>query len=253
MSDISGVQGSSAGVGGGVNLKDEKEVKDYLDNLGVEYRFGCYHERSPASCHLLGDYLEGIKKDFAKAFRIYQTNCDEHNHGHSCHKVGGYRYIGKACSKDPDLAYDYFRKACDSGYYTSCLNVGLLDSAAMGSRGYERKSPPDPSVARDSYKKACDYGDVNGGQAESCHRYASMFIKGTKGACEKNMEEAFKYSLKACELGNMAGCVNVSMMYAKGEGTEKNPVVAKEYGDIASEMMAQFRQEQARQKFQQEM
>ena len=56
---------------------------------------------------------------------------------------------------------------------------------------------------------------MNGGQAEACHRYAAMFIKvpdtrlqpdcyngyifnvqGTKGACEKNMEEAFKYSLK---------------------------------------------------------
>ena len=61
------------------------------------------------------------------------------------------------------------------------------------------------------------------------------------------MEEAFKYSLKvclllllplpllplllllqACELGNMAGCVNISMMYAKGEGVDKNPVAAKE-------------------------
>ena len=41
------------------------------------------------------------------------------------------------------------------------------------------------------------------------------------------MVEAFKYSLKACELGNMGGCVNVSMMYSKGEGTDKNPVAAK--------------------------
>ena len=74
-------------------------------------------------------------------------------------------------------------------------------------------------------RKACYLGSVNGGQAEACHRYAAMFIKvatlscirilysnphslwrfnflshylfqGTKGACEKNMEEAFKYSLK---------------------------------------------------------
>ena len=65
-------------------------------------------------------------------------------------------------------------------------------------------------------------------------------FQGTKGACEKNMEEAFKYSLKvrvalqrlnkslrgyfailivklplqACELGNMAGCVNVSTFHS---------------------------------------
>ncbi len=29
------------------NLKDEAEVKEYLENLGTEYRFGCYHEKKP--------------------------------------------------------------------------------------------------------------------------------------------------------------------------------------------------------------
>ena len=33
--------------------------------------------------------------------------------------------------------------------------------------------------------------------------------------------------MSACELGNLGGCVNVSMMYSKGEGTDKNPVAAK--------------------------
>ena len=29
-----------------VDLKDEDEVKDYLERLGVEYRFGCYYEKN---------------------------------------------------------------------------------------------------------------------------------------------------------------------------------------------------------------
>ena len=33
--------------------------------------------------------------------------------------------------------------------------------------------------------------------------------------------------MSACELGNLGGCVNISMMYSKGEGTDKNPVAAK--------------------------
>jgi len=33
--------------GRGVDLKNEEEVREYLENLGVEYRFGCYHEKSP--------------------------------------------------------------------------------------------------------------------------------------------------------------------------------------------------------------
>ena len=64
--------GSSAGVGSGVDLKDSEEVKDYIENLGIEYRFGCYHEKDPKACHLLGDYWESIKKDFNKALKIYR-------------------------------------------------------------------------------------------------------------------------------------------------------------------------------------
>ena len=34
--------------------------------------------------------------------------------------------------------------------------------------------------------------------------------------------------MQACELGNLGGFVNVSMMYSKGDGIDKNPVAAKE-------------------------
>ena len=44
----------------------------------------------------------------------------------------------------------------------------------------------------DYYRKACDEGNI----AEACHRYSALFIRGTKGACDKNMKEAFTYSLK---------------------------------------------------------
>lgn len=29
------------------DLKDETEVKEYIEKLGVEYRFGCYSEKNP--------------------------------------------------------------------------------------------------------------------------------------------------------------------------------------------------------------
>jgi hypothetical protein len=35
--------------GRGVDLKNAEEVKEYLENLGIEYRFGCYHEKNPKS------------------------------------------------------------------------------------------------------------------------------------------------------------------------------------------------------------
>lgn len=30
-----------------INFEDEKEVKQFLDNLGVEYSFQCYNEKDP--------------------------------------------------------------------------------------------------------------------------------------------------------------------------------------------------------------
>lgn len=30
-----------------VNFKTESEVQEYLKNLGIEYRFGCYSEKKP--------------------------------------------------------------------------------------------------------------------------------------------------------------------------------------------------------------
>ena len=36
-----------AGLQTGVDLKDKEQVKEYLENLGTEYRFHCYHEKDP--------------------------------------------------------------------------------------------------------------------------------------------------------------------------------------------------------------
>ena len=33
--------------GRNVDLTKEEEMKQYLDNLGTEYRFGCYSEKDP--------------------------------------------------------------------------------------------------------------------------------------------------------------------------------------------------------------
>ena len=29
----------------GIDLKNEDEVQEYLERLGIEYRFGCYYEK----------------------------------------------------------------------------------------------------------------------------------------------------------------------------------------------------------------
>lgn len=50
-------------------------------------------------CHLLGDYLESIKKDFDKASKVYRSNCDDYGYGKSCLKFGHYSFLGKGMEK----------------------------------------------------------------------------------------------------------------------------------------------------------
>lgn len=51
----------------------------------------------------------------------------------------------------------------------------------------------------------------------------------------KDMKIAFSFAKKACELKNFMACSNLSQMYAKGEGTEKNMEKSQEYNNKAIE------------------
>ena len=68
---------------------------------------------------------------------------------------------------------------------------------------------------------------------------------------QKNMSEAFTYAMKGCELGHFESCVNVSVMYKKGEGVEANQKLFKRFANIASDIMRQQTEAAERTKFQQ--
>lgn len=88
----------------------------------------------------------------------------------------------------------------------------------------------------------------------ACHYLSGMYISGVPRdptqynphKVEKNknidflikpdMKQAFQFAKKACELGNMFACANVSMMYGKGEGVEKNEEESKKFFKLAKEL-----------------
>lgn len=53
---------------------------------------------------------------------------------------------------------------------------------------------------------------------------------------KSDMKQAFQFAKKACELGNMFACANVSMMYKKGDGVDKNADESKRYFNIAQNL-----------------
>lgn len=226
------------------DLKREEEVKQYVENLGIEYRFGCYKEKNPEACQMLADYLDAIKKDFQKAAKVYKSNCLDYNYGKSCLKIGNYCLLGKGREdRNTNEALTYFEKGCSLGDTTSCLHAGIL-LTATGDVNIKRDVPKGYNYL----KKSCDQRDDLG-----CHYLCGMYISGVpkdpqilnKPGVDKekidylikpDYKQAFQFAMKACEYGNVYGCANVSMMYAKGDGVEKNAELAEKYKKITIEL-----------------
>ncbi|XP_043658396.1 cytochrome c oxidase assembly factor 7 homolog [Drosophila teissieri] len=257
------------------DLKKESDVKEYVDKLGVEYRFGCYSEKKPEACHLLGDYLEGIKKDFEKASKVYKSTCDDYGYAKSCYKYGNYSFLGKGKSGskgDPRVAYEYYEKGCNLNDSDACLHSGLL----LVSRSMPKEIDRNVPKGLEFLTKSCDMNN-----ATACFYLSGMHILGVQKKPEqsavpasagsgtssppagktqlkdsdyivlKDMKKAFQFAHKACELRNMYACANLSQMYARGDGIEKNEKEAEKYKKLALEMQDEVKKQQETLGFQQ--
>ncbi|XP_043496931.1 cytochrome c oxidase assembly factor 7 homolog [Polistes fuscatus] len=210
------------------NLKKPEEVKEYLKNLHIEYKFGCYSEKNPEVCHLLGDFNEAIKKDFKKAGELYKANCDERNYPRSCTKYGEYLIIGRGFKRDINEAYKYLVKACDLNNDSGCLHSGIL--AITDEFDDNRSEQINKGICR--LKKACH--DLNSEKA--CYFLSGLYLKGIKDYVKPNIKEAYKLSVKSCEFGNPYACANVSQMYLRGDGVEKDANLAKLFQQRADQI-----------------
>lgn len=215
-----------AGVPAFYDLKDEKQAKQYLDKVGIEYRFQCYDEKRPDGCHRLGDYLEAFKRDYEKALKVYAKNCSENQYGASCFKLGQYRLLGRMGPKDPTAAFEAYRLGCDSGHGPSCHNAALMCQSGDASTDEKNKFVKAASFL----KRGCDSDDI-----PSCQLLSAYYITGKEGL-ERNMEQAFAFAMKACDRGHMYACGNVARMYKLGEGVAKNEELARQYEKRAKEL-----------------
>ncbi|KAL7639290.1 UNVERIFIED_CONTAM: hypothetical protein RMT77_009779 [Armadillidium vulgare] len=213
-----------------VDFKNEEEVKEYLENIGIEYRFGCFSEKNPSSCHLLADYLEAVKKDYDKAAKVYKNNCDDSSFGKSCYKYGNALFLGRGVKKNLKASLNYYEKGCTGGEANSCLYGGLM---YVSNSKASDEIPKDYKIGMELLQKGCDKDNPT-----SCHYLAGMFISGVKNYLEKDMAKAFQFSLKACDLGNMYACANVSRMYKQGDGVKEDLSKYEEFKKKALEMQS---------------
>lgn len=205
------------GLAGLFDLRDEEQAKEYLNRIGIEYRFQCFHENLPEGCHRLADYLDAFKREYEKARTVYETNCHQNRYGQSCFKFGNYSLLGKAGEKSMEAAYEAFTKGCDYGHYPSCHNAALMHHAGQigGKKDFVKSAA--------LLERGCE-----GGNTPSCQLLSTYFIEGKEGL-DKDMKKAFSFARLACDRGHMYACANLSRMYKLGEGTEKDLELAAKY------------------------
>ncbi|XP_024887146.1 cytochrome c oxidase assembly factor 7 homolog [Temnothorax curvispinosus] len=227
------------------DLKKEEDVKEYLKNLHIEYQFGCYSEKKPEVCHLLGDYYEAVNADMAKAASLYKTTCDQYNYARSCAKFGDFKAIGKGCKKDLPTAYKYMSKSCELNDESGCLHAGVLGTSKNDVGEKDRATQVQAGVRY--LKKACDVYNSD----KACFYLSGIYLGGIEDVIEKNYKEAYKLSLKSCEHGNPYACANLSQMHARGEGAQKNPELAATFKKRAIDLHEELKRVQPELKFHQ--
>ena len=112
--------------------------------------------------------------------------CEEEKNSAACFQMGErYRII----EQDYKTALNFYTKACDAGYMTGCTNGGIL--LVMKGTRYSKEF----KQARKMFTKACEAGED-----PSCFNMGSLFYK------EGRQKKSLQYYLKACDMGNQAGC-----------------------------------------------
>lgn len=122
-----------------------------------------------------------------------------------------------------EKGYEYMKKGCEYGDHVSCANTGIIATSLP--QESEAKGPIDFPLGLKLLDKSCNEYKVE----KACYHLAGLYLNGVPGYLERNTKEAHNISLQACELGNAYACANLSQMYLRGDGVEKNTELAEAF------------------------
>lgn len=208
-------------------MRDEEEVREFLQKLEIEYQFSCYKENNGEGCCLLGEFMQAVRSDFRRATLAFKKGCDKHDHPKACFKYGGDLFRGRGgLKRDFGKALEYQKKACELGWKEGC--------AIAGQQLDEDGPHKDPVAAMEYFKKSCDMNLDQG-----CVSASSMYHQGREGL-PKDLEKSLHYAVRACDMGHMQSCANAAFLYKTGQGAEKSEIMATKYRNKALELRQQY-------------
>jgi TPR repeat protein len=97
------------------------------------------------------------------------------------------------------------------------LNAGICLNDGIGGL------PMNKSESLVYFNKSCD-----GKNPIACLKLFKIYLDGNDKVA-KDLPRAFEYAKKACDLGDILGCLNTSLMLKKGDGVPVDLKLSEEY------------------------
>ena len=127
-------------------------------------------------------------------------------------------------------AFQYFKKGCEFNDGIGCLYAGLMAISSTDLEESDKKALFDDGI------KMLEKGCNEHAEEKSCFAVSTVYLSGKQDYVKKDWKKAYKFSLKACDLGNPFACANIAQMYIRGEGVEKNEELAETFRQRAIEI-----------------
>lgn len=235
-------------------LKTKEEVIEFLKNLGIEYRYGCYENKNPEACELLAEYVELVERNIEKSTRLYRFTCDTYSIGKSCHNYANSLFYGRGIKKDYAKALDYYSKGCLTGHAVSCFNAGQLHFSEH--KQVRAMIPRDMDKAATLFEKGCTLNNP-----DSCSLGVYLYYSNFVGTREKETKEnpelkaehqakALKFAERGCKLNELNCCVYLTKAYEEGLACEKNADKLKEVKEKVQDLVDQYKKKERPSQFQ---
>jgi tetratricopeptide (TPR) repeat protein len=168
------------------------------------------------SCGLLAwlyDQGKGVVRNNLKVVLYSEKSCNL-NDGFGCFMLGYYYQEGITVSRNESKAKFYYEKACSLGFQETCDEISNNNSSDSNISNKDQSSQ-----RQDEYYFSLGWSYANG-----------------ENGYTKDYSKAIDYYRKACDLDYGPACNNLGVLYANGEGINKNVPIARIYYDKACKL-----------------
>ncbi|KAJ7332715.1 hypothetical protein JRQ81_014895 [Phrynocephalus forsythii] len=195
-----------------------QRLADYLEAIKKNFegaakvlKDNCDNNLHGESCYKLGTYYihgkGGLPSDLKSACRYFLKSCEKGGKKslNACHNAALLLQTGEGSDDgkaNVSLARDYYSKACDAGYVSSCFNISTM--YLQGAPGI----PKDMNQALNYSLKACDMGHV-----WACANASRIYKLGD--GVEKNDTKAETLKNRAKELHAQQNTASVSLKFGE--------------------------------------